>query len=180
MGEILHKCQFGAKLSQLIHFQVIFAFYRSSTLSTLSLPGPCSWWKVLVSALAWKGSGKNVWFLALWLSAQYPCIALWASWVVDLDKSPGGCFFNILCYVGNHHKYGKNREIEDFCPDAGPQCTDALRLSQATNVPICTLHPLPKCLFWYKSNYFLPQLDIRLMCCVTLARSNGKWGADWL
>ena len=59
MGEILHRCQFGAKLSQLIHFQVIFAFYQSSTLGTLSL-ALGSWWKVLVSALGWKGSGKNV------------------------------------------------------------------------------------------------------------------------
>lgn len=177
MGEILHKCQFGAKLSQLIHFQVIFAFYQSSTLSTLSLPGPCSWWKVLVSALAWKGSGKNVWFLALWLSAQYPCTALWASRLADMDKSPESYFLVILYLVVNH--LCKVRRVR-FRTFVQIMAHSALRISQATNVPICTLHPLPKCLFWYKSNYFLPQLDIRLMCCVTLARSNGKWGADWL
>ena len=155
MGEILHKCQFGAKLSQLIHFQVIFAFYQSSALGTLSLPGLVV--ESVSQCIGMEGVREKCLIprsLTICSISLHCTMGKLSGWSGQKSRR---LFFK---HVGNHH-YGKNREIEDFCPDAGPQCTDALRLSQATNVPICTLHPLPKCLFWNKSNYFLSQLDIR-------------------
>ena len=95
MGEILHKCQFGAKLSQLIHFQVIFAFYQSSTLGTLSLPG------LAVESVSQCIGMEGV---------REKCL---------IPRSPPLCS---LCLLP--------------APLAGPQMSS-----------ICTLHPLPKCLF---------------------------------
>ena len=80
MGEILHKCQFGAKLSQLIHFQVIFAFYQSSTLSTLSLPGPGLVMESVSECIGMEGVREKCLIpRSLTICSISHCTALWES-----------------------------------------------------------------------------------------------------
>ena len=160
------------------HFCILPGLNSQHSLSA----GPGSWWKVLVSALAWKGSGKNVWFLALWLSAQYPCIALWASWVVDLDKSPGGwqeAYCVMLEIIINMERIVRLRTFVQMLAHSALMLSASLR-PQMSQFALCTRCPN----VYFDINQIIFSPSSTLDSCVVLHLpdlmvNEGQTGSRW-